>query len=192
MIGVARSAWRIVPRLVLVPVPVLAMAAPGAHAATASATGVATATVIRPLSVTAVAEMDFGTITHLPGVGGTVTVNPGVAGASFGGGASAVCAGADCGTAHAARFAVTGEPQRNYAIRLPATVTATGTATGPGAIAPPLVISGLTLRTDGGAMAPRLDSLGADRFEVGGTITLPADLPPAHYRASFAVIVSYI
>ncbi|MDR3439990.1 DUF4402 domain-containing protein, partial [Telmatospirillum sp.] len=61
----------------------------------------------------------------------------------------------------------------------------------PGATAPPLVVNGLTLRTTSGTGQPRLDASGADRFEVGGTITLPADLPAAHYRASFAVIVSY-
>jgi hypothetical protein len=168
----------------------LVAVAPGARAAPASAAGVATATVIRPLSVIAITDMDFGTITHLPGTGGTVTVSPWAAGASFVGGTSAVCAGSDCAVAHAARFAVSGEPQRNYAIQLPTTVTATATA--PGTVAPSLTVGGLTMRTAGGNGAPRLDGGGADRFEVGGTITLPADLPPAHYRASFAVIVSYI
>ena len=162
----------------------LAMAVPDAQAATAS--------VIRPLSVTAIADMDFGTITHLPGVGGTATVSPGSGGASFAGGASAVCSGSDCASAHAARFAVTGEPQRNYTIRLPGTVTATGSTIGIGGTAPPLTISALTLRTRGGTGMPRLDASGNDGFEVGGTITLPADLPPARYRASFAVIVTYI
>lgn len=171
---------------------VAACAANDARAASSHATGTATATVIRPLSVTALADMDFGTITHLPGVSGTVTVNPGTAGASFAGGTSAVCTGSGCGIAHAARFAVSGEPQRNYAIQLPGTVTATGAATQTGAIAPPLTISGLTLRTTGGGSVPRLDASGTGGFEVGGTITLPADLPPARYRASFAVIVSYI
>ena len=164
----------------------LAMAVPDAQAATAMAT------VIRPLSVTAIADMDFGTITHLPGVGGTATVSPGGGGASFAGGASAVCSGSDCASAHAARFAVTGEPQRNYTIRLPGTVTATGSTIGIGGTAPPLTISALTLRTRGGTGMPRLDASGNDGFEVGGTITLPADLPPARYRASFAVIVTYI
>ena len=170
----------------------LAMAVPDAQAATASASGTAMATVIRPLSVTAIADMDFGTITHLPGVGGTATVSPGGGGASFAGGASAVCSGSDCASAHAARFAVTGEPQRNYTIRLPGTVTATGSTIGIGGTAPPLTISALTLRTRGGTGMPRLDASGNDGFEVGGTITLPADLPPARYRASFAVIVTYI
>ncbi|KUR75056.1 DUF4402 domain-containing protein [Novosphingobium sp. Fuku2-ISO-50] len=165
--------------------------APACHAKPSTAIGVAMATVLRPLRVVAVADMNFGTVTHAVGSGGTVTVSPGGAGAAFSGGASAVCTASDCLAAHAALFSVSGEPQRNYAIQLPASITATGVATNPGATAPPLVVNGLTLRTTSGAGQHRLDASGADRFEVGGTITLPADLPPARYRASFAVIVSY-
>ncbi len=162
----------------------------GARAATAS--GQAAATIIRPLTVVATADMDFGTISHAPGSGGSVTVTPGVAGAQFGGGASAGCAGADCAPAHAARFAVKGEPLRNYSIQLPTSVTATGTTTTPGSSAPALTVDHLAVGAAGGGGQPRLDAGGTGQFEVGGTITLPADLPPAHYRASFAVIVSYI
>ena len=167
-------------------------AASAAVAKPSTAAGLATATVIRPLRVTATADMDFGTITHLPGTSGTVTVTPGVAGAAFAGGAGAGCAGADCATAHAAHFAVSGEPQRNYTIRLPASVTATGTASNPGVSAPPLIVGNLTLHSASGGTTPRLDANGSDGFDVGGTITLPADLPPARYRASFAVMVTYI
>jgi hypothetical protein len=166
--------------------------APGARAAGSTAMGLATATVVRPLSVVATADMDFGTITHLPGTGGTVTVSPGASGATFSGGAGAGCAGSDCGVAHAARFAVSGEPQRDYTVQLPASVIATGSGSDPGTALPPLTVGNLTLRTASGGAVPRLDATGADRFEVGGTITLPADLPPAHYRASFAVMVTYI
>jgi hypothetical protein len=167
-------------------------AAPCALAAGSTATGLATATVIRPLRVIATADMNFGTITHLPGTSGTVTVSPGAAGATFSGGAGAGCAGSDCTTAHAARFAVSGEPQRDYTVQLPASVIATGSTGNPGAVLAPLTVGNLTLRTASGGAAPRLDAAGTDHFEVGGTITLPADLPPAHYRASFAVMVTYI
>jgi hypothetical protein len=166
--------------------PMAALAAP------ATATGIATATVIRPLSVIAMADMDFGTITHLPGTSGSVTVAPGAGGATFSGGAGTGCAGSDCAAPHAARFSVSGEPQRNYIIQLPASITANGTASERGTSVPPLTVEGLTVRTASGGSAPRLDASGTDRFEVGGTITLPADLPPARYRASFAVVVSYI
>jgi len=169
----------------------LAALASTAQARPAQAVGVATATVIRPLSVVAKADMDFGTVTHLPGTGGTVTVSPAASGASYGGGASALCSGVSCTTAHPAQFAVSGEPQRHYVIQLPATVLAIGTATSPDTTAPPLTISGLTLRSSGGGSNPWLDAAGQDEFAVGGTITLPADLPPAHYHASFAVMVSY-
>jgi hypothetical protein len=169
----------------------LAAAVVPAQARPSQAAGLASATVIRPLRVTATADMDFGTITHLPGTSGTVTVSPGVAGAVYAGGAGAACTGADCGSAHAAGFAVTGEPQRNYTVQLPASVIANGAASDPGQTAPSLVVGNLTLRTASSGV-PRLDGSGADSFEVGGTITLPADLPPARYRASFSVIVTYI
>lgn len=171
---------------------IVAAMAPSALAAPAHATGIATAILIKPLSVVAVADMDFGTITHLPGASGTVTVSPGTAGASFAGGASAVCAGSVCADAHAARFSVSGEPQRIYAIRLPASVLASGASANAGTLAPSLAVTGLTVRATSGANQPSLNSGGTDQFEVGGTITLPADLPPARYRANFAVIVSYI
>jgi hypothetical protein len=172
----------------------IACAAGPAHAAShATAPGVAAATVVSPLRVIAVAPMDFGQITHVDGVTGTVTVSPGASGAQFAGGASAACAGSACTDAHAARFAVSGEPQRNYTIQLPATIVATGTAlSGAGVGVPALTVNGLTVRSANSASAPRLDAAGTDKFEVGGTIALPADLPPAHYRASFTVIVSYI
>jgi len=169
----------------------LAFAQP-ALAAASHLAGVASATVVRPLRVVATADMDFGTITHLPGASGTVTVSPGVAGAVYGGSAGAACASAACATAHAAGFAVAGEPQRNYMIQLPASVIATGSASDSGTAVPPLVVGGLTVRSASGNGVSRLDVSGADQFEVGGTITLPADLPSARYRASFSVIVTYI
>ena len=179
-------------RIVALGIFALASSASPAVARSSTAPGIAMATVIRPLRVIATADMDFGTITHLPGISGTVTVTPRVAGAAFSGGAGAGCAGADCAAAHAARFAVSGEPQRDYVIQLPASVTATGTASNPGNTAPPLTVSGLTIRTISGGQTPQLDASGADDFEVGGTIALPADLPPARYRATFAVMVNYI
>jgi len=178
-------------------IALIACGATPAHAAGhATAAGVASATVVSPLRVTAVAPMDFGDITHADGSSGTVTVSPGASGAQFSGGASAACTGSVCANAHAARFAVSGEPQRNYTIQLPATIVATGTgqsgAGQSGAGLPALTVTGLTVRSASSATAPRLDAGGVDRFEVGGTITLPADLPPARYRASFTVIVSYV
>jgi len=169
-----------------------AWSAPALATGHAAAAGVATATIIRPLRVIALAPMEFGDITHTSGASGTVTVAPGAAGAQFSGGAGAACSGSGCAAAHAARFSVSGEPQRNYTVQLPATIVATGTGLAGGAAMPALTVEGLTVRSASSATAPRLDAAGKDRFEVGGTITLPPDLPPARYRASFTVIVSYI
>lgn len=152
----------------------------------ASATGIANVTVVQPIGVVPVADMEFGTITQTPGTGGTVTVAPGVAGAQFGGGASAVCTGAVCITAHPAAFAISGEAARSYAVSLPQTISARADGGQSN-----LAVSALTVRSANGGNSPRLDSAGRDRLEVGGTIVLPADQPPAHYRASFSITVNY-
>lgn len=164
-----------------------ALAAPPGSGNSASAMGTAGATVIQAIGVQPLADMEFGTITHAPGSGGAVTVTPGVAGAQFGGTASTACAGAACDTAHVAVFSISGEAARSYAVTLPSTINATGDQ-GAGT----LTVQTLTLRSINGGTSPRLDASGHDRLEVGGTITLPADLPPAHYRANFAVTVNYI
>ena len=180
----ARTVW-------LGSLALIAWGSPACAAGHASAAGVATASVVKPLRVVALAPMDFGDITHVAGSSGTVTVSPGGSGAQFSGGASAACGGSTCADAHAARFSVSGEPQRNYTIQLPPTIVATGSSLS-GAGVPALTVNSLTVRSASSANAPRLDAAGVDRFEVGGTITLPPDLPPARYRASFTVIVSYI
>lgn len=152
----------------------------------ASATGVANVTVVQAIGVVPVADMEFGTITQAPGTGGTVTVAPGTAGAQFGGGVSAVCSGAVCTTAHAAAFAITGESARSYAVSLPQAISAQADG-GQSSLA----VSALTMRSANGGNNPRLDSAGHDRLEIGGTIVLPANQPPAHYRASFSITVNY-
>ncbi|EGD57422.1 hypothetical protein Y88_3732 [Novosphingobium nitrogenifigens DSM 19370] len=173
----------------------LLVLAPGSQiacAASSSATGVATASIVRPLTVTADADMDFGTITHAPRQSGTVTVSPGSAGASYGGAAGGICAGTACGDAHSAHFTVKGEPLRSYAIQLPSTVAALPDAAAAAKGAPSLQVGALTLHSASGTSEPRLDAVGQDSFEVGGTLTLPADAPAAHYRATLTIMVTYI
>jgi hypothetical protein len=154
-----------------------------------SAPGLATATIIEPLRVRVLADMDFGPIAAGSGNGGTVTIGSGSA--RYAGGASAGCSGADCPNPHAARFVISGEPGRSYTITLPDSVTARAVDSPEGATAPPLTVSGLSLHSGSGG-SPRLDAGGSDTVEVGGTIALPADSPATHYRASLSVIVTFI
>lgn len=158
----------------------------------ASALGMASATVIAPISVTQVADLDFGTLTGGHGAAGTITVATG-GGATYAGSAQAVCGATGCLTPHAARFAVRGEPGRAYVVTAPASITANG-STLAGGTAPGLVIDALTIRTDSRPAASAsgiLDGNGTDGFDVGGTLELTPDLVPARYRAWFPMLVSY-
>ncbi|MDE2404541.1 MAG: DUF4402 domain-containing protein [Sphingomonadales bacterium] len=177
-----------------VAVAALAAAAPAdglAASGQATATGEARAEVAAPLVVTREADLDFGSI-FAGSAAGAVTVSPGGV-ASYAGGVQPACAGG-CGGVGAARFAVQGEGGRSYAVAVPAGVTAQGTATEAGAAAPPLDVTGLTVRSDsrpGAGAAGRLDGSGRDEFSVGGTLQVPAGLPAARYRATVPVIVTY-
>lgn len=162
------------------------------HSATAN--GAATAQIVAPLTVTRVSDLDFGTIfaSAAPGV---VTVSP-EGSASYGGGVHPACAGADCASPHAAAFAVRGEPDRSYAIVVPARIVANGTSSDPGDETPPdIAVNDIALRTDSrpaDGASGQLGRTGADRFTIGGTLEIPAGLRSSRYRATIAITINYI
>lgn len=176
-------------------VPASALAGSGA---VATATGEASASVLQPLTVTRVSDLDFGAVFAARQVAGTVTVGPDSA-VAYGGGAGAACVSGACARPHASRFAVTGEPDRAYTISAPARLTATGTAPGGSAPGqpeslPPLLIESIAVRTasrPGAGANGLLDSAGNDFFDVGGRLLVPAGAPSGHYRADLPVVVSY-
>lgn len=175
--------------------PALALFAAPAHAAglSATATGQAQAQVIDPLIVTRESDLEFGAV-FAANSPGTVTVSS-QGEATFAGGAQPACISGSCFAAHAARFTVRGEPGRSYVISVPSRITATGTATdGSDRAAPPLSVGAITVRSasrPSEGAAGQLDVDGHDRFEVGGTLEIPAGLPSASYRATIPVIVTY-
>ena len=174
---------------------VLLLAATGSPAIagglSASAIGTAQAEVAVPLVATREADLDFGAIfaTTAPG-----TVILGADGtASYTGGVRPACVPGACGPVHPAAFAVAGEGGRAYIVTLPTAITATGT-TAAGRPAPPLAVAELTVRTASRPAAGpggQLDATGHDRFEVGGTLHVPAGIPAAGYRATIPVMVTY-
>jgi len=162
----------------------------------ASAQGQAEATIIAPLVITRLSDLDFGTVTLAPGTTGSVTIDP-ASGIRFGGGASAACiAGSDgCVLAHASRFAVRGEAGRNYGVSAPAGIMASGTLLdGSSGTAPDLAIASIQVRTQsrpGNGFSGTLDGEGRDIFDIGGALIVPAGTPSARYRAVLPVIVTY-
>ena len=154
----------------------------------ATASGTAMATVVEPITVTREADLDFGTITVSPAAGGTVILAPLTAAASYGGGVTGVC-GQACAAPHPARFAVRGQPGRAYQVTLPARLAIAV----PGGSAP-VTVDSLVAFAPSSPQSGRgiLSAAGQDRFEVGGTLHLPAAAPEARYTTQVPVIVDYL
>lgn len=175
----------------------LAMAPLPALAATAS--GAASADVISPIAVRKIRDLDFGVIAANGGSAGSVTIAPGGSAAHYNGGAQEACSSnAHCPAPHFAQFEVSGEANRAYTIVAPARVTVAGEPTGDSlattTVPPLLMIDDIRIRSASRPDAGRagwLDSAGRDSFDLGGTLRVPAATPPAHFRVSVEVIVTY-
>ena len=124
-----------------------------------------------PISISAGASMDFGTMTPT-GTAGTVTVTPA-------GVRTSVNVDLFGGTPAAASFSVTGEPGQAYFITLPSSTTLTS--------------GGNTMTvdtfTDAGA-TPTLVG-GSDTFNVGATLNVGGAQAAGTYSGTFPVTVNY-
>lgn len=155
-----------------------------------TARGQASATVIAPLTVTAIEDLDFGTVSVAADRGGSVEVMTGGAAPRYLGSAGLPCAAAGVCAPHPAKFVVSGEPGRRYQVNIPSTVDATGAH----ADAAHLLVADLHVRAAslaGKEAAGTLDGSGSDGFEIGGTLQIPAGTIPDHYTAKIPVIVTY-
>lgn len=168
--------------------------AAAANGSSATAQGLAEATVVQPIVVTVLSNLDFGMLASSRTVGGSVTVDP-ASTVQYAGGAAAACfGGGACPSVHASRFAVRGEAARSYVVSAPATVIASGTLQGSAVAAPALAIEILTIRTEShpeSGPTGTLDVNGQDHFSIGGTLIVPAGTNAAHYEATLPVIVTY-
>ncbi len=140
-----------------------------------SATKPAKVTIFAPISISAVGDMDFGTMSPT-GTAGTVTVTPA-------GVRTSVNVDLFGGTPAAASFDVTGDPGANYSITLPssATLTSGGDTMTVGPV-PPF--------TDDAGVTPTLVG-GSDTFNVGATLNVGANQAAGTYSGTFSVTVNY-
>ncbi len=126
-----------------------------------------------PISISAGASMDFGTMTPT-GTAGTVTVTPA-------GVRTSVNVDLFGGTPAAASFSVTGEPGQAYFITLPSSAT--------------LSSGGDTMTidtfTDDAGASPVLGIGGSDTFNVGATLNVGATQAAGTYSGTFSVTVNY-
>lgn len=170
-------------------------AAVEARTVSATASGNATATVVAPIIIVELADLDFGLITGGDGGDGTATIAPFAAAVTFAGPARSGCSSANrCTSSHPARFAVSGEPARSYIVSLPEALTITPESAARPAGTAPLTVTGFTVRTEGqpgtGAQG-WLDSSGQGHFQVGATLLVPSGTASGRYRTSLPVIVTY-
>jgi len=160
--------------LISLAVGAAAVAAP-AHAVTQSAS--VKVTVVKPLSLTALQNMDLGTITLNGGTWSTTTVGISRTGA-FTCGSNVICSGAP----QVARFKVTGTNKMTVLITTPAvtltnqsdpTQTLTMTVDSPGSV---------TMTSSG---EPGIN------FDLGGSITLSSATADGTYSGTMNVTVAY-
>ena len=164
-----------------------------ASGSSAPASGEARATIVASLAAAEIADLDFGGIESNQAQAGAVAIPAGSGRARYTGGARSGCNAAHCPSAHPARFAVTGEANRAYAVWTPASMPVAGILPA-GASARVLTVTGIEVRTDSRPHSGphgQLDAAGGDGFGLGGTLHIPAGLSSAHYRVSIPVMLTY-
>ena len=142
-----------------------------------SATGTANAavTLITPISITKVTDLEFGTFVASTSPG-TITMTP-AGSVSAAGGVTQI----NGGSISAAAFTVAGEADQTYSITLPGAVSLNGT------------LEGDALSLDGFTSTPDVSGvIGTDAtISVGGTLTVPANSKADIYTGTFDVVVNY-
>jgi hypothetical protein len=138
---------------------------------------IATATIVGPLTLTKVSDMDFGTIA-VTGTAGTVVLGTDNSRTAVGPALVPPAAGV------AASFTVAGEASRTFAITLPANNTVS-LVSGANSMAANIFVH------NAGAN-PALDGAGAAAFTVGATLSVAANQAAGNYTsANFPVTINY-
>jgi len=148
------------------------------YAATGSTT--ATGTVVVPISITKVVDLNFGKFMVGASLG-TVVVDTANLQTTSGGATSTAALGAG---AKAATFTVAGETLATYAI----TYSAAPTLTGPGTAIP---IGTFTTAVTGGGSVGTLPVGGSHTLIVGATASVEAGQAPGVYSGNLDVTVNY-
>lgn len=156
----------------------LAMLTMAANALAASDDGTANATVITPITITAVNALEFGEVVGTVG-GGTVTIGTNSARS----GTAALIVSTQ-GTEQAATFNITGEGTNTYAITLPGNGVVSVDDAGAGVAMP--ITNFLSNPATTGTL-----TAGAQTISVGATLNVGASQVPGDYTGSFTVTVEY-
>jgi hypothetical protein len=144
-----------------------------------SASALLTATIINPIAIEKVVDMNFGNVA-IGAAGGVVVLTPSGTRSGTGG----VTLPTVAGTVAPASFNVTGDPEMTYSITLPS--------------APLTVTNGSNNMTvsvfeSDPPLSGTLNSLGSQALSVGATLNVAGSQPEGHYVSlnPFQVIVNY-
>lgn len=152
----------------------------------------ANANVIRPITVTKDASLEFGNI--VAGAG-TVAIEASVAGTRTDSTTALTPPASQKGTINAASFDVTGEGAAIYTITLPADDAVILKNGAGGTAATEMKLSSFTKAIKGTGTLLTLDGssggAGAQSFYVGATLTSTAAQTPGSYTATYPVTVAY-
>lgn len=135
--------------------------------------------ILQPVTVMNLSNLSFGRFQSREG--GTVTVTPSATRSASG---VKLIGGAEF---YPASYSIAGEPGRVYRVILPNTVTSS-----PGG----LHVSDFTIwSANSGALLTagigQLDGTGGDALNIGATVTVPPDVRPAHFTATFPITIDY-
>ncbi len=157
--------------------------------AQATASAEAFATIVTPISITQVDDLNFGNIAVSASAGGTVTLVPGATATRTLGGTGLTLPNVT-GTVTAAEFDVAGTANYTYAITLP--TNGTVSLTGPGAAMAANSFTAYTTTNATISGTGTLDGSGDDVLRVGATLTVAAaQVAGAYSSTAFDVTVNY-
>jgi hypothetical protein len=154
---------------------------------TASTTSSASAKLIRAMTLTETAALDFGSNLLTSPAGGTVVLSSDNNVRGYTGGVVA----ATLGVAVNGAYDVTGTALETYALTLPGTITVTHQTAGGGART--MAIVPVARFKDFGidATTSTLDEDGEDSFTLGGTLTIVTGQVAGVYAGTFPISVDY-
>jgi hypothetical protein len=146
----------------------------------ASETANASATIVIPISIEKVSDMNFGNVAVQASTGGTVELTPAGSRTPVGG----VTLPAITGTVSAASFTVSGTPNYTYAITLPSSVTITNSSSNTMTV---------DVFTSNPSTTGLLSNAGSQTLNVGATLNVSAAQPAGVYTSitPFTVTVNY-
>ncbi len=161
----------------------------GSEAQAATASTSATATIVAPVGIGFLNDLDFGTIVPGATQTGTVTVNPATGARTPAGGVTLVNS-----LYGAALFNITGSPSTSnntsrFHINLPVRITIRNTANTNITMMVDIFTSDLQQNGNNGVYTGTFDGTGSASFHVGGTLNVGINQAPGAYSGIFTVDV---